>query len=57
MKPPRSILDRSFRYVPAVKTDVAATFARVRREQLARDRATTEETARVVRPLTRKAAP
>lgn len=29
----KSILDRSFRYVPASKTDVAATFRRIRREQ------------------------
>lgn len=33
MKPPRSILDPAFRYTPAVKTDLRATFARIRREQ------------------------
>jgi hypothetical protein len=29
----KSILDRSFRYVPSVQTDVRKTFARVRRER------------------------
>ena len=29
----KSILDRTFRYVPARLTNVAATFRRVRREQ------------------------
>lgn len=33
MKPPRSILDKSFPYVPAHKTDVRATLERVKREQ------------------------
>ena len=32
MKPPKSLLDPAFRYVPAAKTDVAATIRRVRRE-------------------------
>jgi len=43
----KSILDPTFRYVPAAKTDVAATFARIRREQ----RATEAERVRVVRPI------
>jgi hypothetical protein len=29
----KSILDRSFRYVPSASTDVRKTFARARREQ------------------------
>lgn len=29
----KSVLDRSFRYVPSVETDLRKTFARVRREQ------------------------
>jgi hypothetical protein len=29
----KSILDRSFRYVPSAHTDLRKTFARVRREQ------------------------
>lgn len=33
MKPPRSCLDRSFKYISAAKTDLRATFARIRREQ------------------------
>ena len=57
MKPPRSILDPTFRYVPAASTDLGRTFARLRRELSARDRANAEETARVVRPITRKAKP
>jgi hypothetical protein len=30
----KSILDRSFRYVPSTQTDVRKTFARLRREAL-----------------------
>ena len=29
----KSILDRSFRYVPSLHTDVRKTFARIRRER------------------------
>lgn len=29
----KSILDKSFRYVPAAKTNLKATFARIRRQQ------------------------
>ncbi len=32
MKPPKSILNRAFRYTPAAKTDIRRTFARARRE-------------------------
>lgn len=32
MKPPRSILDKKFRYVPAALTDVGATIRRIQRE-------------------------
>ena len=32
MKPPRSILDPAFKYVPPAKQDCAATFRRIRRE-------------------------
>ena len=46
----KSILDRTFKYVPAAKTDVAATFARIRREQRAR----AEETRKVVTPLAKR---
>ena len=35
----RSILDRSFRYVPSVETDLRKTFARVRRQQRLQARA------------------
>jgi hypothetical protein len=33
MTPPRSILDRSFKYTPSVETDLRATFKRIRRER------------------------
>jgi hypothetical protein len=33
MKPPRSLLDPTFRYTPAAATDLRKTFARIRREQ------------------------
>ena len=33
MKPRVSILSSNFKYVPAVGTDIARTFARIRREQ------------------------
>jgi hypothetical protein len=35
MKPPKSILDPTFVYVPAVDTDIRKLFARVREERLA----------------------
>lgn len=43
----KSILDRTFKYVRSDKTDLRATFARVRREQEAAKLAT----AKVVRPI------
>jgi hypothetical protein len=33
----KSILDPTFRYTPSVETDLRRTFARIRREQRARD--------------------
>lgn len=33
MKPTKSLLDSTFRYTNAASTDLAKTFARVRREQ------------------------
>jgi len=29
----KSVLDRSFRYVPSIQTDLRRTFARIRRER------------------------
>lgn len=39
MKPPRSILDPSFRYVGSAQTDVASTFRRIERERKAKEEA------------------
>ena len=36
MKPPKHCYDKSFRYVSAASTDIAKTFARLRREVKAR---------------------
>ena len=33
----KSILDPTFRYTPSVQTDIRKTFARIRREQRARE--------------------
>jgi hypothetical protein len=33
VKPPKSILDAAFRYVPSAATDLAKTFERIRRQQ------------------------
>ena len=35
----KSLLDPTFRYVPSSQTDIRKTFARVRREMRARERA------------------
>lgn len=40
----KSILHRDFKYVPAAKTDIAATFRRVKREQ---EQAAAERKAKV----------
>lgn len=37
MKPPRSILDKSFTYRNAASTDIRETFERIRREQKAKE--------------------
>jgi hypothetical protein len=57
MKPRTPILSPDFRYVPAVRTDVARTFARIRREQ--RDQAEQQrrtEAANTIIPIVRIAA-
>jgi hypothetical protein len=48
----KSILDPSFRYVPAAHTDLRATFRRIRRELAA---ARAEERAKV-QPITKREA-
>lgn len=50
-KPPRSILDPAFVYVPAARTDIRATFARLRAEQQA---ATVARKAEPIKPQRRK---
>jgi hypothetical protein len=51
MKPPRSVLDPTFTYVPASHTNIRETFARVRREQ---SEARKAEAARVVTPIMKR---
>lgn len=43
----KSILDRSFRYVPAAQTDIRRTFERIKREQ----RANAAEAKTKVKPI------
>jgi hypothetical protein len=43
----KSILDPSFRYVSAARTDIRRTFARIRREQAAEAKAREAERANV----------
>lgn len=55
----RSLFDPAFRYVPARRTDVAATFRRIRRENRLAEteaRAIADEQARVVTPLAKARA-
>ena len=54
----KSILDRSFHYTPAARTDLRKTFARIRREQRLRSREAGQAARRVgnVAHLRRKAA-
>jgi len=54
MKPRVSIPSPDFKYVPAVSTDVARTFARIRREQ--RQRAEQQRLADAANALIRAAA-
>lgn len=51
----KSILDPTFRYIPAANTDIAATFRRIRREQAA-ERKRAELTAAKVKPIRRERA-
>lgn len=43
----KSILDRTFRYVPSAKTDISKTFARIRREQEANRREADDKVATI----------
>lgn len=59
-RPARSILSPSFKYVNAANTNIARTFARVRREQREIEQAKAEQAAReasasTVRSIKRKA--
>ena len=46
----KSILDRSFVYVPSARTDIRKTFARIRREQTEQ----TKEREAKVTPITKE---
>lgn len=53
----KSILDKSFKYVPSASTDISKTFARIRKElkeQKDREQANRAEAARVVTALPKK---
>lgn len=55
----KSLLDRSFEYVPAAKTNLKKTFARIRREQRAKeaqDNANAREAFEKVQQLYKTAA-
>lgn len=45
----RSILDPKFKYVPSASTDIRKTFARVRREQAAAEKAATVSVPKVTK--------
>lgn len=47
------ILDRKFKYVPAARTNIAKTFARIRREQAEKDRAEREAKVQQIRKVAR----
>ena len=49
----KSILDRSFVYIPSGQTDLKKTFARVRREQKALDEANNLATAEATLKVSR----
>ena len=54
MNPPRSILDRNFRYTPAASTDVAKTFARERaRLEFERQQRESQDPEKPLAPVTR----
>lgn len=50
----KSILDRSFQYTPARLTDLKKTFARIRREQRAREEAEAQASAAAAEEQRRK---
>lgn len=52
----KSILDPTFRYVPAASTDLKKTFARVRRE-LEKEREAQAQRDAIVLPITKRKSP
>jgi hypothetical protein len=55
MKPPKSILDRSFQYTPSAQTDLAKTFRRIQREQRANEQERTDKVKQLSPGRARKA--
>ena len=51
MKPPKSILDRSFPYVSSARTDIAKTFRRIIKQQAAERAALEAEKVNKVTPI------
>lgn len=45
----KSILDKSFKYVPAAKSDISKTFARIRRELA--EKAKTADAPKIIIPI------
>jgi len=52
----KSILDPSFRYTTSFNTDVAKTFARIRREHRQAERRSTAEALAKITPIVRRTA-
>ena len=50
MRPPKSILDRTFRYTNAADTDIRRLFNRVRYEQQLAQRRTAEQASAAAEP-------
>ncbi len=48
-KPPKSVFDPSFRYVPAARSDIRKTFDRIKRQQREAERASEAKIVRILK--------